>query len=368
MRYEDIDKIIKGSNKLRKMKLYLRRCGGGKNAVLWLYHKGERKSLGFPGFQLTGNSAKPQEIALLKKAIAARDRMEDENRGFSTAGKAENVSKASQNWMAQYSLNGSRQVAGTAMNKFIEACGDISMSAVSRRELVKVADAMRRKGTGANYIRTVMSRLRAFCNWAEQRGYMSHVDTRKLLPPEEFGEVKALGEEEIKSLASTPIEKCPDVKDLFMLGVYTAQRMGEIKNYTFKALCDRHIKAKQGKTGKFIVIPLSEAALNVMERLKDRRHAEGKGIGPGDRMFSLPAKKLHHRIFKAWLEAAGLPRDRVTPSNSRSTAISLLIKKGVPESVTQELANHASPAITARYYRQIDTEQKKEALDKIPEF
>jgi len=35
-------------------------------------------------------------------------------------------------------------------------------------------------------------------------------------------------------------------------------------------------------------------------------------------------------------------------NNSRSTAISLLINKGVPESVTQELANHSGPRITAR--------------------
>jgi integrase len=54
--------------------------------------------------------------------------------------------------------------------------------------------------------------------------------------------------------------------------------------------------------------------------------------------------------------------------NSRSTAISLLIKKGVSECVTQELANHADSRTTARYYRQIDTEQKKKALDLIPEF
>ena len=62
---------------------------------------------------------------------------------------------------------------------------------------------------------------------------MNHVDTRRLMPPEQFGEVKALGEEELKLLAATPCDDCPDVEDLFMLGVYTAQRIGEIKLYTF---------------------------------------------------------------------------------------------------------------------------------------
>jgi integrase len=40
----------------------------------------------------------------------------------------------------------------------------------------------------------------------------------------------------------------------------------------------------------------------------------------------------------------------------------------VPESVTQELANHTDSRIMARYYRQIDDTKKKEALAKIPVF
>jgi len=60
--------------------------------------------------------------------------------------------------------------------------------------------------------------------------------------------------------------------------------------------------------------------------------------------------------------------DKAPLHNSRSTAISLLINKGVPESVTQELANHSDPKTTARYYRQIDDSKKREALAKIPVF
>jgi integrase len=197
---------------------------------------------------------------------------------------------------------------------------------------------------------------------------MDRMDTRKLLPPEQFGEVKALGEEELKLLAAAPCEGCPDVKNLFMLGVYTAQRIGEIKLYTFSVLYDGQIKARQGKTGKFIVIPLSENALGVIRSLKERREREGKPVGAKDKMFCLPNTKQLYKCFHAWLEAAGIERGRITLHNSRSTAISLLINKGVSESVTQELANHSDPRITARYYRQIDDSKKREALDMIPAF
>ena len=186
------------------------------------------------------------------------------------------------------------------------------------------------------------------------------------MPPEQFGEVKALNEAELKALAKTPCEN-PDVKDLFLLGVHTAQRMGEIKQYTFKILEDCQIKVRQGKTGKFIIIPLSSAALNIVKRLKKRREKEGSPTSEKSLIFRLPTSSTSNKIFRRWIESAGLPQNRITPHNSRSTAISLLINKGVSISITQELANHADLSTTAKYYRQIDDRKKREALELIPE-
>jgi integrase len=369
MRFEDMDKIVKGANSLSKMKLYLRRTTGN-NVVIWATHKGERKSLGLPALRIADRSTQPQELALLKKAVAMRDRLENERHGLGAlmASRERRLSAMLQEWTGHYAQASTRKGACSSAKRFLASCGDLPIGSVSRSHLVKLIDGMEKKGCSPNYIRVTVSRIRAFCNWANQRGHMDRVDTRKLAPPEVFGEVKALGEEEIRALAAAPCGKHPDVKDLFMLGVYTAQRMGEMEGYTFSMLYDRQIRTRQGKTGKFIIIPLSEAALGVMERLRARRQGEGKPTGAKDKMFRLPHEIARRRAFREWLEAAGLPEGRITPHNSRSTAISLLIKKGVPESVTQELANHASPVITARYYRQIDTEQKKAALDKLPEF
>jgi integrase/recombinase XerD len=368
MKMEDMKKIVKAANQLHKMKLYLRPTTGS-NVKLWIYCKYQRQALDLPALQASP-STKPLELALLKRAIAIRDKMEDESSDglMSSADRSKKLTAVSIDWSSQYAVESSRNIARMAIRKFVEANGDIAVGMVSRQGIIKTMDAMKRQGAHVNTVRKIASTLRAFCNWAEQRGYMDRVDTRKLLPPEAFGEVKALSEEELKALADTPLKRCPDIKDMFFLGVYTAQRMGEIREYTFQMLHDKQIKAMQGKTGKFIVIPLSEAALGIMESLKQRRQAEGMGTAAKDKMFNLPTNVSVLRIFKEWLELAGIPRDRISPHNSRSTAITLLIKKGVSESVTQELANHASPAITARYYRQIDTEQKKEALDRIPTF
>jgi len=369
MRFEDIDKVLKGANQLHKMKLYVRKTTDN-NVVIWVYYNYDRKSLGFPALKITNRTAKPEETALLRRAIERRDELErqcDNSAAFAVDSR-EKISKVMQEWVERYAVESSIRNARSAKNRFLAANGDVSIGTVSRRHIMHMMDKMKQAGYNSNYIRGVASRFRTFCNYAEQRGYMSHVDTRKLLPPERFGEVKVLNEAELTLLAATPCKACPDVKDLFMLGVYTAQRIGEIKLYTFSAFYDGKIKARQGKTGKFIVIPLSAAALEVMRALKKRRESEGKPTGAKDKMFNLPSSAQVYKLFRAWLELAGIDRDRVTLHNSRSTAISLLIHKGVPESITQELANHSDPRITARYYRQIDDSKKREALEKIPRF
>jgi integrase len=368
MTLKNIKKMLKNANDMHKAKLFARATSGG-NVVLWVYKNYKRMSLGLPSINISNKERAMEKYALIKKAIEMRDNMErNGDDEIFKMNKKLLVSVLAKEWANNFASENSRINSEAAINKFIAANGDMPVCNINRRHIIKVIDGMKQNCYHINTTRYTASKIRAFCNWAEQRGYMGRVDTRKLLPPEQFGEVKALSEEELRLLANTPCNRCPDVKDLFMLGVYTAQRTGEIKNYTFATLYDGKIKTRQGKTGKFIIIPLSENALAIMRKLKERREMEGKNTGEKDKMFNLPSEMQICRVFKIWLEAAGIDRNRITLHNSRSTAISLLINKGVPESITQELANHADPRITAKYYRQIDDAKKKEALSLIMRF
>jgi integrase len=368
MTLEDIKEMLKNANDMHKAKLFARTTSGGK-VVLWVYKNYKRMSRGLPALNIANKKTTVEKYALIKKAIEMRDNIErsGDDSIFKTD-KKQFVSALAKEWAGSFASEKSRVNSEAAMNKFIGFNGDMPVCNICRRHIIKVMDSMKQNDYHINTIRFTVSKIRAFCNWAEQRGYMGRVDTRKLLPPEQFGEVKTLNEEELRLLADTPCKKCPDLKDLFMLGVYTAQRTGEIKNYTFATLYDGKIKTRQGKTGKFIIIPLSENALAIMRGLKERREKEGKGTGEKDKMFCLPSAMQICRLFKTWLEVAGIDRNRITIHNSRSTAISLLINRGVPESITQEIANHSDPRITAKYYRQIDDARKKEALSLIMKF
>jgi len=368
MTLEDIKEALKNANDMHKAKLFARATSGGK-VVLWVYKNYKRMSLGLPAINIANKKTTLEKYALIKKAIEMRDNIERAgNDDMFAAEKKLLVSVLAKEWASHFSSEKSCANSEAAMNKFIDSNGDMPVCKVNRRHIIKVIDDMKQNNYHINTTRFTASKIRSFCNWAEQRGYMDRVDTRKLLPPEQFGEVKALNAEELRLLANTPCKKCPDVKDLFMLGVYTAQRTGEIRNYTFATLYNGKIKTRQGKTGKFIIIPLSENALAIIRGLKERRENEGKSVGERDKMFCLPSSMQICRIFKKWLEAAGIDRNRITIHNSRSTAISLLINRGVPESVTQELANHADPRITAKYYRQIDDARKRDALNLITAF
>jgi integrase len=368
---DDLKKIVKAANQLREIKVYIKRqkIPTSDKAALWIYAQGEKKNINLPTLPINSRTS-PEEMAVVREAIEMRNAMEQDGIDNARAMKKSQKKPASlvlDEWIKHYVTDSGKKNAKLAKSKFIWANGDLPVGGVSRRQIIRTMDELKKKGFHSNYIRSVASRLRAFCNWAEQRGYMPRVDTRRLLPAEQFGEVKALSEEELRLLAAAPCG-CPDVKDLFMLGVYTTQRVGEIKNYTFQMLKDGEIKARQGKTGKFIKIPLSENALAIMRGLKARREREGKDTGDKAKMFSLPAPARVYEAFKEWLEAAGLQRDRIALCNSRSTSISLLINKGVSQAVAQELANHADTRTTARYYRQLDVGKKREALELIPGF
>jgi len=358
-----LKKIVKTANQFRKVKILLKLRQSG-DISLWVYSNYKRKTLDLPVIHINSKTT-TEELSLVQKAITIRDNLEGE--GFLKQPIAEEkkpVTEAMTEWANHFDTETSKRVGLLAKNKFIEANGEILANTVSRQHIINTMDMMKKQKHNSNYVRCIASRLRAFCNWAEQRQYCNRVDTRKLLPPEQFGEIKALKEDEIKRLLDTPCDEWPDVKDLFLLGVCTAQRKGEIKNYTFKTLYDGEIRTRQGKTGKFIVIPLNNKALSIMKELKARREKEGLPTAENDKMFRLPSDPHANRIFQKWIKSAGITRD-ITLRNSRSTAISVLINMGMPESVTQELANHSDPRITARYYRQIDNSRKKESLDSL---
>lgn len=375
MKRKDLSKQLSQGNRLHKIKLYARPTSAS-TMVLCTRTGGKRVSLGLPALTIDSKGMTQDESHVIRQAMAMRDETESKVDAMGVSAvkllQSKGRKKASEvlaEWAESFAAKQTKSNCRLVARLFLEHCGDMQIARVSRESIHKVMEALRKKGSHVNYVRYQGSRLRAFCNWAESRGYMGRVDTRNLLPHEQFGEVKALSREELARLAATPIEVYQDVKDRFLLGVYTAQRLGEISRYTFSILENKCIRVRQGKTGKWIKIPLTQPAIRLLEGIQDRLKSAGRPHGKDDCIFQcLPSSPTIARCFDRWLESAGVDPSRVRPKNSRSTAISLLINAGVDQSVAQELANHSDPKTTARYYRQIDDSRKREALETIPDF
>lgn len=371
MKAKDLQKQLAQGNRLHKVKIYSRKITD-ETMALGLRAGSKRTSLGLPTIHIDSKGMTADEATLIRQAMGKRDEMEtllDSNglgavKAIQAKGRAL-VSQVMEEWAAMFPVEQTRRNCLVVKTIFLAAVGDIRVGSVRREHLVSVMEYMRKEKKHPNNIRYQTSRLRAFCNWADQRGYMPRVDTRRLLPPELFGEVKALTPVEVGKLATTPIQQFQDIKDRFLLGVYTCQRLGELSRYTFALLEDKQISVQQGKTGKRIVVPLSAPAVALLESVRARAKDKSR-----DALIfqDIPTPPTVRRWFDRWLADAGLDPERVDPKNSRSTAISMLINAGVTQDVAQELANHSSPVTTAKYYRQVDTSRKKAALDAIPDF
>lgn len=371
MKLADLRRQITQGNRLHKIKIFTREITSD-TVALGVRSGTKRTTLGLPTIHLDSKGMTADEAVVIRQAMAKRDELEAtlDSEGLAAvktiqAKGRSKVSEIMDEWANTFTVKQTQMNCGVVKSYFLAAIGDIKVGSVRRDHLATMMEYMRKEGKHPNYVRYQASRMRAFCNWADQRGYMPRVDTRKLLPPELFGEVKALTPEELSKLAATPIQHFQDVKDRFLLGVYTAQRLGELSKYTFAILEDGQISVQQGKTGKRIVVPLSAPAIALLKRVRDRAKDKTRDA----LVFQeLPAEPTARRWFNRWLTAAGIDSKRVSLKNSRSTAISLLINSGVPQDVAQELANHSSPVTTAKYYRQVDTNRKKAAVAVIPDF
>jgi len=136
MRFEDIKKIVKGTNQLHKMKLYIRKTTGD-NIVIWLYCDYEKKSLGLPSLKITDKGASAEETALLRRAIERRNELEKQGNSsiMSTANHKEKVSKIMQEWIDHYTTESGAKNAGLAKEKFLAANEDFPVGSVSRRHI-----------------------------------------------------------------------------------------------------------------------------------------------------------------------------------------------------------------------------------------
>jgi integrase len=112
------------------------------------------------------------------------------------------------------------------------------------------------------------------------------------------------------------------------------------------------------------VIPLTAEAIEVLTEhrrtLSQSEHSSG-AVFPSQTGTWMSGTNFSHRIFKSWLQAAGLPKS-VVVHDLRATAITLMQKRGVAQAAIARIVGHKHTSTTDRYYTHVDEEWKREGV------
>lgn len=157
--------------------------------------------------------------------------------------------------------------------------------------------------------------------------------------------------DEVQALLDTPSAVTYDgIRDRAFLAVLFggALRIGEARKLTLGDVRIENegmlwLMLRATKTGKDFKQPLPVWAAERIVVLVSQRKAQG--AESGDNLFMHKRKVLSatyaFRLFKKICAQAGLPKT-ISPHSARATAISLLIKQGIPYRIVQEFSRHSS--------------------------
>ena len=127
------------------------------------------------------------------------------------------------------------------------------------------------KEVGNNYFAKIISILKRFMSWAEEKGYHANHQYVKFKAPEEEIEVIFLSPKELMSLYNYEFksERLRKVRDFYCFGCFTGLRFSDIQNLKPSNIFDDHIKVNIKKTREIDhVIPLNKYSLAILEKYR----------------------------------------------------------------------------------------------------
>jgi integrase len=252
------------------------------------------------------------------------------------------------------------EIARKMRSDVLPIIGDMKVSEVHRRDIHRVLDPIKERGSPA-MAGKVYADLRAMFRWAVARGYL---DQSPVTGMEETDGSKArtrfLTEKEIAAVwPALSIFKKP-VELALKLALVTAQRIGEVCGMTEseldlpKALWT--IPAERSKNGEAHQVPLSDMALELI--------AEARSTAIGGRLISRSSEAVAQALL---YKIDRLPVQDWTAHDLRRTVCTHLAEMGVPPLHIGAVVNHrqvTKGGVTLGVYVQYDyAKEKREALE-----
>ena len=185
-----------------------------------------------------------------------------------------------------------------------------------------------------------------------ERATSNPVERVKLLK-ENNARVRFLAPEEEERLLREL--KKPEHKALVIFALVTGLRQSEQFGLKISDISDNTIYVRRSKHGGARTIPLSTAALQMLNVWR-------MGRGRDERVFPVNPHNFYNRVFKPALKRAGV--ENFHWHDLRHTFASRLVMKGVDLRTVQELLGHKTLSMTLRYSH-LAPGHLKDAIEKL---
>lgn len=127
------------------------------------------------------------------------------------------------------------------------------------------------KSYGFNYFTKVISTIKTFMRWSEERGYTSNLNYKKFKAPEKETDIIALDEAELLQLLFYKFDnpRLDKVRDVFCFSCFTGLRFSDLVSLQRGHIQEGYIIKHIVKTKERIRIPITEQAQIILEKYAD---------------------------------------------------------------------------------------------------
>lgn len=239
----------------------------------------------------------------------------------------------------------------------------------------RLVEKMNARGLSKNYQGSVIAKLKTVMSEGFKLGYHTNTSYHNFKKAIEQPSTIYLTEDEIERLWKLDLKSSMErhVRDLFIVGVYTAARFSDYSRLTKDNISNGMITFTQQKTSEPVMIPLSPKVQKVLERNGGRvpqvnqvvfnrvikRVCEKAGINDKVQVTRSKGERHITTTEPKW--------SLVTSHTARRTGATLLYKSGVPTRQCMLITGHKSESAFRSYIR-LTKEENAQMLANNPFF
>jgi len=230
---------------------------------------------------------------------------------------------------------------------------------------------MNERGYSKNYQGAIISKLKSVLSEGHKLKYHSNEDFHRFKRTAEQPDTVYLTEEEVESLWNLELKDEMErrVRDLFLIGVYTAARFSDYSRLSEKNISKGYITFTQRKTADSVIIPLAPRVAAILKRNGGRApelnqivfNRELKAVCLKARINS-PVQVTRSKGTKHITET--VPKWKLVSSHTaRRTGATLLHKTGIPVQSLMLITGHRSIQSLMHYLRLTKEENARQLKD-----